>query len=479
MASIYKRAGRYWASFVDFGDCNGKCEPLCAAGEKHATKSFKLATTLFHRRIAEYEEERKSKTNADPTWERGPNAITLVSAMERYVAAEATFVGSRSASHWRRYTRIIADAASTTQDATFSFQKCLLSDITPRVAESFVLWLRTEARQAKNGKPYASGYQRKLLDHLHRTLDWAVQQGWIPYNATDRLNKRHLPVRVPPSKTKWYTVDEVGRILQALQRLPDDSSPPDWPANASPYVLEQAALPLYTGARGREVQMQRWEWVDWEHNIIRVWTAKQHGPAHELYDPERLREVPLWPQLRTILEAYRRRQGDPVAGLMFPMTRASMRPIVHEEPMEIGGDSHKSLRAILRLRGVIAGEKDRITKKKRLKDGTFQPAVTHKGPPLLFEGKPGYDLGNREFRHTYCAVRLQTVEPAAGAPGEFVPVSQRTVEVEMGHSSEDMVKRIYGHVKVGPQRRLQHVEYQVTAPLSLLRASREQHRKAG
>jgi integrase len=49
------------------------------------------------------------------------------------------------------------------------------------------------------------------------------------------------------------------------------------------------------------------------------------------------------------------------------------------------------------------------------------------------------EIRTRLFRHSYYAARLQT--PDAGAP-----VSIHTVVRELGHQSDEMVKRIYAHL---------------------------------
>ena len=57
------------------------------------------------------------------------------------------------------------------------------------------------------------------------------------------------------------------------------------------------------------------------------------------------------------------------------------------------------------------------------------------------------------FRNTYCAARLQCLDRGAS-------IARYTVEREMGHSSPEMVTRIYGHL--GDIRyRAEHVEYRL------------------
>lgn len=63
-----------------------------------------------------------------------------------------------------------------------------------------------------------------------------------------------------------------------------------------------------------------------------------------------------------------------------------------------------------------------------------------------------------DFRHTYCAARLQTLDN-----GE--PVSEFTVARELGHGGAAMVRKVYGHL--GEKRhRSEHVEYRVQQHLT-------------
>ncbi len=57
------------------------------------------------------------------------------------------------------------------------------------------------------------------------------------------------------------------------------------------------------------------------------------------------------------------------------------------------------------------------------------------------------------FRHTYCAARLQTLDRGA-------PVSLYTVSRELGHGSEEMVRRVYSHLG-SVRHRSDVVEYRV------------------
>jgi hypothetical protein len=59
----------------------------------------------------------------------------------------------------------------------------------------------------------------------------------------------------------------------------------------------------------------------------------------------------------------------------------------------------------------------------------------------------------RIFRHTYTAARLQTLNHGA-------PISLYTVSRELGHGSEEMVRRVYSHLGTF-RHRSEVVEYRV------------------
>jgi hypothetical protein len=70
------------------------------------------------------------------------------------------------------------------------------------------------------------------------------------------------------------------------------------------------------------------------------------------------------------------------------------------------------------------------------------------------------ELRSKAFRHTYCAARLQTLDRGA-------PVSIYTVARELGHGSDEMVKRIYAHLG-DVRHRAEVVAYRVEQHLDRL-----------
>ncbi len=128
------------------------------------------------------------------------------------------------------------------------------------------------------------------------------------------------------------------------------------------------------------------------------------------------RVVPLWPQLEQILRPYVVGERPP-ARLLFPSFRTGETTLI---------DFRKLLDAVAVNAGWKAGE---ITPKM--------------------------------FRHTYASARLQTMDHGA-------PVSIFTMSRELGHESESLVKRIYGHLGAW-RHRARVVEYRVDQHRKVLR----------
>jgi len=121
------------------------------------------------------------------------------------------------------------------------------------------------------------------------------------------------------------------------------------------------------------------------------------------------RVVPLWRQLREILDEYL--VTAPPGRLLFPVYRGGAETMVT--------DFRRQLDAVAGRAG----------------------------------WKPG-EIRGRMFRHSYCAARLQTLDRGA-------PVSTYTVAKELGHGSTTMVEAVYAHL--GSVRvRGEAVEYRVT-----------------
>ena len=71
------------------------------------------------------------------------------------------------------------------------------------------------------------------------------------------------------------------------------------------------------------------------------------------------------------------------------------------------------------------------------------------------------ELTTRVFRHTWTAARLQTLDRGA-------PLSVYTVARELGHGSEEMVRRVYAHLGT-VRHRSEVVEYRIEQHLEALK----------
>jgi integrase len=171
-----------------------------------------------------------------------------------------------------------------------------------------------------------------------------------------------------------------------------------------PFAYELLGTFLLTGGRESEVLGLEQDDVSLDRGVVtfrpNAWRRLKTSTSH--------RSVPLWPQLRTVLEQYL--AARPPSRLLFPSYRTGREAMVT--------DFHKLLDAVAVRAGWKAGE-----------------------------------IRSKMFRHTYCAARLQTLDQGA-------PVAAFTVSRELGHGGESMVRRVYGHLG-DVRHRAAAVEYRV------------------
>jgi len=210
--------------------------------------------------------------------------------------------------------------------------------------------------------------------------------------------------------SRAYGVSDVvvGRILRGAQEA---ASPIDDARHA--HVL--IALFLLTGCRFQEAVGLELDDVSFDRKTVTVrpkrWRRLKTRTSH--------RVIPLWPQLEDILRAWVFGPRLERGGTLLVPSWAGYGP---ERPL---GDIHKLLDRVAKRMGLAAGE-----------------------------------LRSKAFRHTYCAARLQTLDRGA-------PVSLYTVFRELGHGSEDMVRRVYAHLG-DVRHRSEGVEYRVEQHLDRL-----------
>ena len=169
--------------------------------------------------------------------------------------------------------------------------------------------------------------------------------------------------------------------------------------------LELVATFLLTGGRAAEVLGLTIDDINFDRRTVRF-APNQY---RDLKTQTSKRVVPMWPQLADVLSSY-------VAD-----TPGSAGPMLFHSPHRQSG--HPSLVDLSKALDAVS----------------------------LRLGRAQGGIRSRQFRHTYCAARLQTLDRGA-------PVAQYTVAREMGHGGTQLVNRIYGHLGT-VRHRSEVVEY--------------------
>jgi integrase len=229
------------------------------------------------------------------------------------------------------------------------------------------------------------------LNAVSSLLQNAVSDGLLPVNPA-RAVKRPSVRR---GEVPYLESAQGHQLLVAAAELDAD---PDYRGFRPLAPLIGTAL--LSGVRRAELFALQVGDVDFDAGFVHI----RPNP----YYPERksrhaVRRVPLWPQLRGLLVPH---VGQRASGLLFHLSDG---------------------RPLRQLRGAL----DRLFERAEI----TRPA-----------GKAWH-----LFRHTYTAMRLQTLDGGA-------PVALWTVTRELGHGSVTMIERTYGHL-LDVRQRLPVVEY--------------------
>lgn len=222
-------------------------------------------------------------------------------------------------------------------------------------------------------------------------LQSAVSDGYVRHNVARDVKRP----RVRRSEVPYLESAQGHALLVAAGELDAD---PDYRGVRPLRALIGTAL--LAGPRKRELFALLVEDVDFDAGVVRFRPNAYYGDRKSRHA---VRNVPLWPQLRSLLVPV---VGDRASGLVFPGAE--------------GGPLRDVRTAIAR-----AFERAKLPKPR---------------------GKEWH-----LFRHTYTAMRLQTLDQGA-------PVSLWTVAKELGHGSVTMIEQTYGHL-LEVRQRLPVVEY--------------------
>ena len=388
---------RAYADLRGYRDVGGRQEPLVAPGEKRATSDPVTAQVLLARRLEQLDGLRRGRALHG-------------------LAGQATFADFAG-------IHLVAKAKSgKVTELWLAMSEIHLSRAVEHFGAARNLASITTADVRKWGEALqegglSGGTVRHHLNTLSNLYVRARAEQVVPsgYDPVGDLPDKPTARRV---EAKWFEVPDAALLLEAARtyRAPRGQRRP------LPFGYELVATFLLTGGRESEVLGLEVADVSLDRGVVTFrpnrWRRLKTSTSH--------RSVPLWPQLRTILEGYLTER--PPSQLLFPSYRTG------EEAMVT--DFHKLLDAVAVWAGWKAGE-----------------------------------IRSKRFRHTYCAARLQTLDQGA-------PVSVYTVAREMGHGGESMVRRVYGYL--GQVRhRAEAVEYRVEQHAAKLGGRLEALRSVG
>lgn len=268
-----------------------------------------------------------------------------------------------------------------------------VSEVTREHLKDYIAW-RGEQKSRQGGTLEPSTV-RNSVKAWSSVMREAHEMGLTDKNPARKL-RPWLPA-VERNEVEWLEISEAAKLLQLSREMARERR-----SRVGPYFHAVVGLFLLTGVRKTEGLGMEWEDVSFEHGEVRV---RPNSTRPRLKTRHANRTIPLWPQLRRILEWYRDQTGRE-EGMLFPS------PMKYDQ----------------RLQGVA---------------GALST--------LLDRAKIDKHVTLKTFRHTYCATRMQTTEDGA-------PVSPYTVQREMGHADLDLIVDTYGHLQ-DRRARGPHVEY--------------------
>ncbi len=380
-------ARRAYADLREYADVGGRREPLVAPGEKRATSDPATAQELLARRIKELDALRRGRALHGLA---GQARLKEFASVHLVAKAKSGKVTDTWLALCEKHLERAVDHFGADRD---------LASITTADVRRWCEHLVSDS--------LSGGTVRHHLNALSNLYARARAEQVVPsgYDPVGDLQDKPTARRV---EAKWLEVPDAALLLEVARTyrpVPKGGRPP------LPFAYELVATFLLTGGRESEVLGLEVDDVSLDRGVVtfrpNAWRRLKTSTSH--------RSVPLWPQLREILEGYVAER--PPSRLLFPSYRTGAEAMVT--------DFHKLLDAVA----------------------------------TRAEWKVG-EIRSKMFRHTYCTARLQTLDQGA-------PVSVYTVAKEMGHGGETMVRRVYGHL--GQVRhRADVVEYRVKQHIAKL-----------
>ena len=159
---------------------------------------------------------------------------------------------------------------------------------------------------SKNGLSKSTVRQCKIL--LHQIFNAAIEDNLIDHNPTESVR---LTYSGRVTERQALTQLEIKDVIRQMVRL-----------KGSDHRL--LAIMIYTGVRRGEACGLRWEDIDFDSNMIHIKRAVSFVANQPLVGQTKskagIRDIPLLPELKAILEPYRREKGYLVGRGEEPVT---------------------------------------------------------------------------------------------------------------------------------------------------------------
>ena len=403
---MFWRSGRAYGDFRDYEDVGGGREALAIPGSTWGTKDEVTAKTLFDNRLNELLVRRRKHAGVR---EEEEQSITLVELVKDHLIKKSK-AERTSHSHMMDLEHRLRTALEY-----FGEHRDPRTIKPDHVRDWGDVLAKDGSRKPGTVRHYLnalSGLYGRAIEGLY------VKPGYNPVSAlvekpTGRWKGEAAFLEVADAALLLEAARTIGKAERLMPGRDGNR------VNATPGLYPIVATFLLTGGRFSEVMGLDVDDVSFDRGLVRF----RPNPHRGLKTETSVRTVPLWPQLREVLQAWMYGAETPrTSGLLFPAPNGGM-----------VRDIRKSLDAMAKLSGMEAGE-----------------------------------IRTRRFRHTYCSTRLQTVqrilkpsrEPDDPDGWEYVEVARFQVQKEMGHGGGQLVDRIYGHAQGNPQRS-DVVEYRV------------------
>lgn len=471
---LYTRNGRWYANFRSFSDVGGGRENMVPEGERFATKDRSQALELAESRFEELKQQRYGNGVVPGV------AIRLRAFAPRYLKLKAQETDvtkatmDRAASALRNALRGVVDANGQPHDP-------FMHELTVADVRRLKRYLKNVHVSPRTGRPLSNRSIRYATDVLSDCFAYAVAEGHVPsdYDPVDDLPKR---TSTQGGDTDFLELHEAAAVLHMLV---------EQAGGLVPHVGLNFLL-AFSGARKaagaglltREADRAKGV-IFYKSNRWRDIKTRDKG----------YRAVPIWPQLELFLEAYLAGRDRSPSDLLLPgrgqngketpITSVKKRLNAAQEAaaklLDDHGVEHLLWDRQRRSRPAAEMIEAHILPPELEHASADEVAKTPASQVLSLQDRPDDSEAERErkeqariryrgtrgrlldgldekrvtpgvWRTTYATARVQTLDHGK-------PVAKATVSGELGHTSKDLLERVYARVGKARGPRKEYVEY--------------------